>query len=191
MLDINLFRAEKGGNPDLVRESQRRRYADVALVDKVRGAPPSPARGSSPYRVFFAWRRIAGRLCRAASCGRVAPASDRTAHVRRKSRARAPSRAVLIPCRPPCGRAQVIEVDLEWRQLQFKVDNLRADYGKVNKEVAAKKKAKEDADDLIAKAKGIDADIKVAAGWRACILFPHSHQRTVVHAAHAPGRDWL
>ena len=50
---------------------------------------------------------------------------------------------------------------MEWRQLQFKVDNLRADYGKVNKEVAAKKKAKEDADDLIAKAKGIDADIKV------------------------------
>lgn len=32
----------------------------------------------------------------------------------------------------------------------------------MNKEVAAKKKAKEDADDLIAKAKGIDADIKAA-----------------------------
>ena len=129
---------------------------------------------------------------RAASCGRLPPASDRTAHVRRKSRARAPSRAVLIPCRPPCGRAQVIEVDLEWRQLQFKVDNLRADYGKVNKEVAAKKKAKEDADDLIAKAKGIDADIKVAAGWRACILFPHSHQRTARGASGAaPGRDLL
>jgi len=31
----------------------------------------------------------------------------------------------------------------------------------VNKEVAQKKKAKEDADDLIAKAKGIDTDIKV------------------------------
>jgi seryl-tRNA synthetase len=27
--------AEKGGNPELVRESQRRRYADVGLVDKV------------------------------------------------------------------------------------------------------------------------------------------------------------
>ena len=38
MLDINLFRAEKGGNPDIVRESQRRRFADVALVDKVRSA---------------------------------------------------------------------------------------------------------------------------------------------------------
>lgn len=56
---------------------------------------------------------------------------------------------------------QVIAVDLEWRQLQFKVDNLRADYGKVNKDVAMKKKAKEDADDLIAKAKEIDGDIKV------------------------------
>ena len=64
MLDINLFRtglrlfaasplhplssksmhgcvigsscsAEKGGDPELVRESQRRRYADISLVDKV------------------------------------------------------------------------------------------------------------------------------------------------------------
>jgi seryl-tRNA synthetase len=60
-------------------------------------------------------------------------------------------------------RLQVIEVDVEWRQLQFKVDNLRAEYGKKNKEVAAKKKAKEDADDLIAEAKDIDASIKVTA----------------------------
>lgn len=35
MLDINLFRTEKGGNPELIRESQRRRYADVTVVDKV------------------------------------------------------------------------------------------------------------------------------------------------------------
>lgn len=35
MLDINLFRVYKGGNPDLIRESQRRRYADVTLVDQV------------------------------------------------------------------------------------------------------------------------------------------------------------
>jgi len=35
MLDINLFREYKGGNPEIVRESQRRRYADVSLVDKV------------------------------------------------------------------------------------------------------------------------------------------------------------
>ena len=35
MLDITLFRTDQGGNPDIVRESQRRRYADVSLVDKV------------------------------------------------------------------------------------------------------------------------------------------------------------
>ncbi|XP_073124423.1 serine--tRNA ligase-like [Henckelia pumila] len=35
MLDINLFRAEKGGNPELIRESQRRRFANVDLVDEV------------------------------------------------------------------------------------------------------------------------------------------------------------
>lgn len=27
--------AEKGGNPELVRESQRRRFADVSAVDRV------------------------------------------------------------------------------------------------------------------------------------------------------------
>ncbi|EER95330.1 hypothetical protein BDA96_01G499700 [Sorghum bicolor] len=35
MLDINLFRADKGGNPDLIRESQRSRFASVELVDEV------------------------------------------------------------------------------------------------------------------------------------------------------------
>ncbi|XP_050892933.1 serine--tRNA ligase isoform X2 [Lathyrus oleraceus] len=35
MLDINLFREEKGGNPELVRESQRRRFASVEIVDEV------------------------------------------------------------------------------------------------------------------------------------------------------------
>lgn len=35
MLDINLFRADRSGNPDLIRESQRRRNAKVELVDEV------------------------------------------------------------------------------------------------------------------------------------------------------------
>ena len=34
-LDINQFRTEKGGNPDLIRESQRRRFADISAVDTV------------------------------------------------------------------------------------------------------------------------------------------------------------
>jgi seryl-tRNA synthetase len=36
MLDIGLFRAGRhGGNPDLVRESQRKRFAKVEIVDQV------------------------------------------------------------------------------------------------------------------------------------------------------------
>ncbi|ONM62334.1 Serine--tRNA ligase cytoplasmic [Zea mays] len=35
MLDINLFRTDKGGNPDLIRESQRSQFASVELVDEV------------------------------------------------------------------------------------------------------------------------------------------------------------
>ncbi|KAM3290555.1 serine-tRNA ligase [Capsicum chacoense] len=35
MLDINLFREEKGHNPEIIRELQRRRFTDVSLVDQV------------------------------------------------------------------------------------------------------------------------------------------------------------
>ncbi|XP_010679305.2 serine--tRNA ligase [Beta vulgaris subsp. vulgaris] len=35
MLDINLFRKDKGGDPDRIRESQRLRFADVAIVDEI------------------------------------------------------------------------------------------------------------------------------------------------------------
>lgn len=35
MLDINLFRVDKGGNPEVVRESQRKRGASVAVVDEI------------------------------------------------------------------------------------------------------------------------------------------------------------
>lgn len=35
VLDLQLFRKEKGGNPDELRESQKKRYKDVALVDRV------------------------------------------------------------------------------------------------------------------------------------------------------------
>ncbi|KAJ2841518.1 Cytosolic seryl-tRNA synthetase, partial [Coemansia erecta] len=35
MLDINLFQADKGGNPELIRESQRRRGGDPKIVDDI------------------------------------------------------------------------------------------------------------------------------------------------------------
>ncbi|CAN6449457.1 unnamed protein product [Victoria cruziana] len=35
MLDINLFREDKGNDPERIRESQRRRFADVEIVDEI------------------------------------------------------------------------------------------------------------------------------------------------------------
>ena len=35
IINLILCFAEKGGDPELIRESQRRRFADVSLVDKV------------------------------------------------------------------------------------------------------------------------------------------------------------
>lgn len=35
VLDINLFREEKGGNPELIRKSQRDRYKNEGLVDEI------------------------------------------------------------------------------------------------------------------------------------------------------------
>lgn len=34
-IDINLLRISRGGNPDLVRKSQKKRFASVELVDEV------------------------------------------------------------------------------------------------------------------------------------------------------------
>ena len=34
-LDIDLFRPEKGGNPDKIRENAKRRFDDPVAVDKV------------------------------------------------------------------------------------------------------------------------------------------------------------
>merc|ERR1719370_1452267 len=35
VLDLDLFRSDKGGCPDKVRENQSKRFKDVTLVDKV------------------------------------------------------------------------------------------------------------------------------------------------------------
>ena len=83
MLDINLFREEKRGNPELIRESQRRRYADVALVDKV------------------------------------------------------------------------IELDQIWRKASYERDQINKAFNKLNKEIAMKRKAKEDATELQEKSKAM------------------------------------
>jgi hypothetical protein len=35
VLDINLFRKEKGGDPELIKASQRRRFASEEIVDEI------------------------------------------------------------------------------------------------------------------------------------------------------------
>lgn len=55
----------------------------------------------------------------------------------------------------------VIEADQAWRKLRNEVDNMNCDYNACNKAIGAKKKAKEDADDLIKENKARDAEIKV------------------------------
>jgi seryl-tRNA synthetase len=34
-IDINHFRVERGGNPELIRDSQRKRHADEGIVDEI------------------------------------------------------------------------------------------------------------------------------------------------------------
>ena len=35
MIDLQQLQVEKGGNPEVVRESQRKRFASIELVDEV------------------------------------------------------------------------------------------------------------------------------------------------------------
>ncbi|EFN57228.1 hypothetical protein CHLNCDRAFT_56101 [Chlorella variabilis] len=88
MLDINLFREERGGNPEIVRESQRRRFKDVGLVDRV------------------------------------------------------------------------LELDAKWREARGQLDTLNMDFNKLNKEIGALRKAKQDATALQERSKEMKARIK-------------------------------
>ena len=90
MLDINLFREEKGGNPEIIRESQRRRFKPVELVD------------------------------------------------------------------------EVIALDQEWRTTKFELDQVNKAFNKLNKEIALKRKAKEDATELQEKSKELKKEVEAA-----------------------------
>lgn len=35
VLDLDLYRADKGGNPEKIRENQSKRYKDTTLVDQI------------------------------------------------------------------------------------------------------------------------------------------------------------
>ena len=72
--------ADKGGDPEIVRESQRRRYADVGLVDRVLDLDAKWREGEI--------RRCFG--CTGGGRGSAAPAEMRRRGRRRPSAERAP-----------------------------------------------------------------------------------------------------
>jgi seryl-tRNA synthetase len=115
MLDITLLRTDQGGDPEVVRLSQTRRYAKPEHLE------------------------------------------------------------------------DVIQLDAKWRKLRGDVDNLNKEYNAVNKQIAEKKKAKEECDDLIAQNKAKDAEIKVkdAEEKEARSVAAHPCTRdSVVHPRH-------
>jgi hypothetical protein len=79
MLDINLLRADKGGDPDLVRESIRKRFAKVELVDEVIDLDQAwrtsknllPRLLSQPFHISdWSLTPRDSRLCRAVRAGK-------------------------------------------------------------------------------------------------------------------------
>ena len=52
VLDIDQFRPEKGGNPDKIRENQRKRFSDVSMVDKIVQADENWRKGISLEKSF-------------------------------------------------------------------------------------------------------------------------------------------
>lgn len=49
VLDLDLFRTDKGGDPEIVRESQRKRFKDVTLVDKLVAADTEWRKCEMPF----------------------------------------------------------------------------------------------------------------------------------------------
>ena len=89
-LDINLFRVDRGGDPEIIRESQRRRFKPPEAVDAI------------------------------------------------------------------------IEQDNAWRKLTGDIDYLKKDRNALQKQVGAKKKAKEPCDEMVADIKRMDGEIAKA-----------------------------
>lgn len=49
VLDLDLFRTDKGGDPEIVRETQRKRFKDVTLVDKLVAADTEWRKCKRPF----------------------------------------------------------------------------------------------------------------------------------------------
>lgn len=60
VLDIELFRADKGGNPAKVRENQAKRFKDVTLVDRVVEKDTAWRKRLYYFTLYFHFKLIGG-----------------------------------------------------------------------------------------------------------------------------------
>ena len=58
VLDIDLFRADKGGDPEKIRENQSKRYKDTTLVDQVVEADTKWRKCTGFYFVIVFYSRL-------------------------------------------------------------------------------------------------------------------------------------
>jgi len=72
MLDVNDFVVERGGDPEKIRESQRRRFAKVELVDEVIALYEDHRK--SKQELFFA--RSPGSLILTLGCSQLLGIAD-------------------------------------------------------------------------------------------------------------------
>ena len=60
-IDINHFRTEKGGDPEVVRASQRARFADESIVDKIIAADAALRQAKFDHESFKKQKNDIGR----------------------------------------------------------------------------------------------------------------------------------
>lgn len=63
VLDINLLREDRGGNPGLVRESQQRRFASVDLVTEVQEADQAARKGMFQIFTISHYHTLSTMIC--------------------------------------------------------------------------------------------------------------------------------
>jgi seryl-tRNA synthetase len=137
-MDLNMFREDKGGNPEMIRESQRRRFAPVEDVDKVVDADQVWRKGSCPICLsllhVIKFHEQSSTICRLA------------AMLRSKNR-------VCFYRRFPHAHSDLHLVSLA----RFELDQNSKAISAIQREITAKKKAKENADKEIEDAAKVKA----------------------------------
>jgi hypothetical protein len=140
MLDINLFRVEKGHDPERIRESQRKRFARVELVDEIIDLDKKWRERKFFFLLFSSLLGASIQFClmgRSASVypQKISHSMSCVTYGRVFSSLSSDNRAGLR-----CTLKISAAFFGGWRTTgQFEADKLRQEVNKVNKEIAKKK----------------------------------------------------